>query len=212
MTDIAPRARAGPRPASLEGTRPLGPGTRVLLARLSLQHLGPIATAVLVGEAALIAVGIYVLSPGFGRTVTWWMAALLAVIAALGLFVVAREIILWRWQRSGWCVGYFSATTSVLVHRDATGRWEMTDHMTTRRGTRQGQAFRQRVFGHLAEQADQHQATIVAGTFVLKLADLYETDMPGLQVIRSRHDRLGRTRYLLQREPNPAAPSDQGQS
>ena len=130
--------------------------------------------------------------------------ALLATPIGLVAFVfvvwifLAREFRSWR-RGGGWVVGYFTAQSSQLVHPED-GNWVLTDHYTAHRGVGEAGPFRQRVFAHLAAEADLHRVEIRFDTKVPRLVEIYLRDMPGLELIDTRRVGLGNV-YSLRRLP-----------
>lgn len=122
----------------------------------------------------------------------------IALIAAVQLIANGGR----RWR--GWLVGYFTDNATQLVHPDPSGRWILSDHFARRRGHGLAATFRRRVFAHLADEADRHQAVIVMDTHAQKLAQIYSHDMPGLRVVEQRRTINGHT-WALQRDPYPAS-------
>ncbi|QLQ15527.1 MAG: hypothetical protein HZY73_07345 [Micropruina sp.] len=174
---------------------------------MTVLHLDPGVFGFMVFVAALIGafqlIGDLVVGgpPDVADAAVW--AAIVFVLCLLSVPIS----FLWtlkRLQRHGWVVGYFDPTATLLVHADAEGAWEMSDHHAARRGRQLARPFRQRVFRHLSDEADRHGAVIVATTLVPKLARSYEADMPGLAVVDDRRrDPIGRRLHHLRREPAP---------
>ena len=119
-------------------------------------------------------------------------------------FFLAGEIRGWA-RDGGWVVGYFTTQSSQLVHPED-GDWVLTDHYTAHRGVGEAGPFRQRVFAHLAAEADLHRVEIRFDTKVPRLVEIYLRDMPGLELIDARRERFG-TVYFLRRLPRPVGGS-----
>lgn len=77
----------------------------------------------------------------------------------------------------------------------------LTDHVTRHPGKGEATTFRRAVFSHLATQADLHQVAIYIETFIPKLVHAYTQDMPGLRLLGTRRDWVGRTVHVLLRHP-----------
>ncbi len=208
MADLVRSLSAGSqrhsnRPAPVEGTSPLNGRTLLLLMRLGLGQLTPPIWGLLGLNVVLLSGAVYVISRAAGDGLAWWAALLIAGGIVLPFVSVVRVGVLFWWRLRGWLVGYFDDTTSLLVHRDRDGHWLITDHMTTRPHRGVARPLRQLVFTHLAWQADCRRAIIVLSTYSAKLAKLYVEDMPGLEIVGTRRDWLGRSIHLLRRDPSP---------
>jgi hypothetical protein len=200
-----PAAHLPAQPSPLPGTEPLTPHNLRLLGRLALRHL----------DAGLL---IYVVLMSLLLGVVWLIGGLPygqplnpagAVIAAVVVFGVSLALlplsIGWTvrgWARRSWVVGYFDATTTLLVHPTPDGEWLLSDHVTAQRGRGSARAFRRRVFQHLASEADRFGVVIVTETRVARLCQLYLDDLPGLTLVNQRRrDYVRRRIYDLRREP-----------
>lgn len=195
-----------PPPGQLPGTEPLTKPNIRRLCLMTVLHLdlgvfgAMVFVAAVAGAFQLIGDVMVGQRPNPANAAVW-----AGTVLAFCLLSVPFSF-LWtlkRLRRHGWVVGYFDQTATLLVHADAQGAWEMSDHHATKRGRRLAQPFRQRVFRHLAAEADRHRAVIVATTLVPKLARSYQADMPGLEVVDDRRrDAIGRHLYDLRREPS----------
>ncbi len=199
------RPAVPPRPGPLPGTEPLTPANVRRLLVLTMLHLGPGIVLFMVSAAAVVGSGQLLGELAGGHPLNFRAAAIwTATFFALFLLSVPVSFrwSLQRFRKLGWLVGYFDQTATMLVHANADGDWEVSDHHAVKRGHRLARPFRERVFTHLAEEADRHRAVIVTTTLVPKLARSYQAEMPGLALTDDRHrDPLGRRLYQLRREP-----------
>jgi hypothetical protein len=173
-------------------------------------HLGPGIISYMVFAAAMAGSGQILADLAGGQPADLPASAIWAA-TFFALFILSVPVS-FRWslqhfRKLGWVVGYFDQTATLLVHANADGAWEMSDHHAVRRGHGFAQPFRERVFRHLAEEADRHRVVIVATTLVPKLARSYMAEMPGLMITADRrHDPLRRKLYQLRREPAGRSP------
>lgn len=196
-----------PRPGPLKGTEPLNARTRLKLLRLTARHLDRYAVTILLGILLISTVMHALLSWAVGNPRTPGQLAvdsalLLGVSVLLG-FPIGQAVTIARWRRnSGWVVGYFDSTAALLVH-PKDGTWVLSDHLAEHKGQGLARPFRQKVFAHLAAEADRLGVPILTDTSVRALADLYAVDLPGLEMIdQVSRDWRGRTCYNLRREPH----------
>ncbi len=195
-----------PRPGPLEGTEPLNARTRLKLLRLTVRHLDRYSVAVLLGAMLISTVTYAFLSSNMGNPRAPGQlaidSAIVLGVSVLFAFPIGQAVTIARWRRnSGWVVGYFDSTATLLVH-PKDGAWMLSDHMAEHKGRGLARPFRQKVFAHLAAEADRLGVPILTDTSVKALADLYVADLPGLKMIdQVSRDWRGRTSYNLRREP-----------
>ena len=210
-----PRHRAAalpPQPSPLPGTEPLTPHNLRLLGRLALRQMDVGLLIYVVLMSMFLGVVWLVGGLPYGQPLNpagAIIAAALAFAASLVLLPISIGWTVRGWARRSWVVGYFDATTTLLVHPTRHGEWMLSDHLTAQRGHGLARAFRQRVFQHLASEADRLGVVIITETRVAKLCRLYLDDLPGLTVVdETRRDYIRRRIYELRREP--AATRDPG--
>lgn len=194
-----------PLPGQLSGTEPLTRRNIRRLLVMTVLHLDSGVFGVMVFVAAMIG-GLQLIGDvAAGRPADAANAAGWAVTVLASCLISVPLSFMWSLRRlrsRGWLVGYFDQTATLLVHPSDQGAWDLTDHHATRRGRGLAQPFRERVFRHLAGEADGHHVVIIATTLVPKLARSYQTDMPGLAITGDRgRDPIGRRLYHLRREP-----------
>jgi hypothetical protein len=196
-----------PPPSPLPGTKPLTAETLRLLQWVSLRHLDVALILYLASVSLVVGTAWFVGGPPLGRPfdpVAGIVAGLAMGITGLAGLPFGIRWSVQRWQRKGWVVGYFDNTAAQLVHPTPEGAWQLSDHHALHRGHRLAGPFRQRVFQHLAAEADRLQVVIITDTRVRKLADLHIADMPGLTLVNdTRRDMIRRHIYELRREPGP---------
>ena len=134
--------------------------------------------------------GVAALAGSLGSAALFWQ-----VLGALVVRVGIR-----RMTRSGWLLRYFDETSTQIVH-PRHGGWELSGHHAARQAEGIAGPFRQRVFAHLAAEADRLRVVITTSTTVPTLVDIYQADMPGLKLVGVRRTLFGRV-YLLRRDPD----------
>lgn len=184
----SPTAPVG-RPAPLEGYEPWNASTRPRLRRLMRRHFRHHGRRQLVTLSAIFTAStgiVLYLAGGWGpparytntlvdvlllvATFAGWIVILYLVLPHISVGLIRRQ------ERRGWVVGYFSDHAAQLVHPRG-GRWFLGDHFAL---PGHGRALRCDVIPHLALQADRHGIEIELETSSLKLARMYQQEVPSL--------------------------------